>query len=91
MREQRWAEMLGRCLQHLGKNEGDIRNDRKSAPWKAAVALRLKETSQAGNRWLSERLGMGRPEAVTVYVRRLQACGVGANRDYVRLTTIVSA
>lgn len=91
IREARWAEALGHCLQRLGKTEADVRKGRKGAEWKAAVALRLKEITQAGNRWLAERLHMGRPEAVSVHVGRLRAGRPGKNRFYKRLITIVSA
>lgn len=89
MREARWAEVLGQCLSRLGKGEADAAAAPKSASWKAAVALRLKEISQAGNRWLTDRLRMGRPEAVSVYVGRLRASGMLEDDDYRKLTTIV--
>ena len=47
--------------------------------------------SQAGNRWLSERLHMGRPEAISVHIGRLRKAGAAENDDYRRLSTIVSA
>jgi hypothetical protein len=81
IREGRWAEMLARCLERLGKTRADAQRDRKSAPWKAAVALTLKERTQASNRWLTGHLHMGRPEAVSVYVQRLRTSGVAGDRD----------
>jgi len=89
MREARWAEVLGRCLRRLRKTETDAGLEPKGAPWKAAVALRLKETTQAGNRWLTERLHMGRPEAVSVHVGRLRTNGASRDDNYQKLTTIV--
>lgn len=89
IRENRWAEVLQRCLAQLGKTEAEARAERKGAPWKAAVALRLKETTQAGNRWLTEHLCMGRPEAVSVHVGRLRAAGPLGDEVYRKLTTIV--
>ena len=61
----------------------------KGALWKAASALRLKETTQASNRWLGERLHMGRPEAVSGHVGRLRRSWAGKNSDYTKLTTNV--
>jgi len=89
IRELRWAAELERCLRTLGKTEADAHSARKSAPWKATIALRLKEVTQASNRWLAERLHMGRPEAVSVYVGRLRRSGTGGNPDYAQLITIV--
>jgi hypothetical protein len=66
-----------------------VRKDRKGAPWKAAIALRLKETTQASNRWLAEHLNMGRPEAVSVHVGRLRKAAAAQNGDYRKLSTYV--
>ena len=33
----------------------------KAASWKVTIAVHLKETTQASNPWLAERLGFGRP------------------------------
>ena len=73
-----------------GKTEMDTRKDRKSASWKVAIALRLKETTQAGNRWMAEHLNIGRAEAVSVYVGRLRTRNPTESGDYLQLTTIVS-
>jgi hypothetical protein len=89
IRETRWSQTLGRCLHQLGKTPADIRQDRKGAAWKVAVARRLKEITQASNRWLAEHLQMGRPEAVSVHVGRLRAAAPADQADYQRLTTIV--
>lgn len=53
MRQWQWSEKLARCLAKLGKTAADARNDLKSAEWKAAVALRMKEITQAKNLWLT--------------------------------------
>ena len=90
VREARWTAMLDRCLCQLGKTEMDTRKDRKSASWKVAIALRLKETTQAGNRWLAGHLNMGRAEAVSVYVGWLRTRNPTESGDYLQLTTIVS-
>jgi len=41
---------------------------RKSAPWKIAVAVHLKHSTQATNRWLADQLQMGSAVAVSQYV-----------------------
>jgi hypothetical protein len=73
MRERRWAKALAAEMAKRGKTAADARRDRKSVVWKVEIARRLKDTTQAGNRWLAERLNMGRPEAVSAYVGRLRA------------------
>lgn len=85
IRELSWAATLKRCLQALGRNEKVAQTDRKGAPWKAAVALRMKEISQASNRWLSAQLHMGRPEAVSVHVGRLRRGELQKSPDYQKL------
>jgi hypothetical protein len=89
IREMRWAATLERCLRVVGQSKKAARMDRKGAPWKAAVALRLKETSQASNRWLSARLHMGRPEAVSVHVGRFRRGQPQKNSDYQKLIAVV--
>lgn len=89
MREARWSKELTRCLKKLRKTEEDLRRARKGAAWKAAIALRLKETTQAGNRWLTGRLHMGRPEAVSVHVHRLRRAGAERDDAYRKLSTNV--
>lgn len=89
IRELRWAAALERCLRALSRSEAEAQTDRKGAPWKAAVAWRMKEISQASNRWLSARLHMGRPEAVSVHVGRLRRGEAQQNADCRKLSAIV--
>ena len=86
----RWAEALASSLRILGKTSGLARTDRKGAPWKAAIALHLKQTTSVQNRWLADQLHMGRRDAVSCYLARLKAAGLANNRDYQKLTTNVS-
>jgi hypothetical protein len=85
----RWAAALERCLRAIGRSEAAAQTDRKGAPWKAAVAWRMKEISQASNRWLSARLHMGRPEAVSVHVGRFRRGQTQKSPDYRKLIAIV--
>ena len=89
IRELAWAALLQRCLRALGKSETAAQGERKGAPWKAAVALRLKETTQVSNRWLSEQLHLGRPEAVSVHLGRLRRGFPEKNADYRKLIAVV--
>lgn len=68
IREAQWRQLLDRCLRRLTKTGEQAVTDRKSAPWKIAIAARLKQTSQVSNRWLCEQLHMGTPVAVSQLV-----------------------
>lgn len=67
IREQAWETLFQQALNCLGRKESELTRGAKSAPWKVAVAVFLKERTQASNPWLAQRLGIGRP----VYVSRL--------------------
>lgn len=75
LRQARWTELLDRGLATAGKTLAQARQEPKSAGWKLAVAAWMKSCTQAGNGWLSERLGLGAPAAfsrnLTTYRRRL--------------------
>ena len=86
----RWAEALARSLRVLGKTAALARTERKGAPWKAAIALYLKQTTSVQNRWLAEQLHTGRRDAASCYLARLKAAGLASNRDYQKLITNVS-
>jgi hypothetical protein len=65
--DQEMAEIRGRVLRErledllrrVGKTEGDVASERKSAPWKLAVAAAMKRGTTASNQWLAENLTMG--------------------------------
>jgi hypothetical protein len=63
--EMRWEETLANTLRALGRNESDAAEAAKSAPWKLAVAAWLKAHTQASNGWLSRRLRLGAPAALS--------------------------
>lgn len=65
IREAQWRGLLDSGLRHLGKRAEDIAADRKSAPWKVALAVWLKQRCQVSNRWLCDHLRMGTPVAVS--------------------------
>ena len=85
IREILWAEALARSLRLVGKTPALARTERKSAPWKAAVALHLKQITPVRNSWLAEQLHMGRPSAVSCYITRLKTAGLEGNAEYQRL------
>jgi len=64
----RWQGALDVALRQLGNSVSNCSDGRKSAPWKIAVAVHLKHSTQASNRWLAEQLHMGSAVAVRQYV-----------------------
>lgn len=63
-----WKKLLDRALRTLERDLATAHAEPKSAPWKIAVAAWLKQRSSVSNRWLTEQLGMGAPDAVSRYV-----------------------
>lgn len=74
VRQMLWTEALNAAMAKLDKSAAAVKNDRKSAPWKVAVAAQLKSVSTVTNVWLAEQLGMGAPDGVSRYVCELR-CG----------------
>lgn len=70
IREQLWHQALREGLQQRGKTKADLARDRKTAPWKVALAAELKQSTLARNAWLAQHLRMGRPEAVSSHVSK---------------------
>jgi REP element-mobilizing transposase RayT len=65
-REARWNEALAPLLESISDS---LRADRrKSAPWKVAIAVQLKTTTDVSNAWLAEKLAMGSPIYVSKHV-----------------------
>lgn len=70
--ELMWETTLEQAVQALGKNKDDIARDKKSAFWKVSIASELKRNTSAPSTWIAQRLNMGAPQLVGVYVNRLQ-------------------
>jgi hypothetical protein len=66
LREAGWAKALDQALRAVNHTAAETLTERKSAPWKVAVAAHLKATTQVENRWLAAQLHMGSPVAVMV-------------------------
>jgi len=75
IRESHWEALLADGLSQLGLAASEAEPARKSAPWKIALAAWMKQKSQVTNRWLSDRLRMGTPVAVSHHVGRLRRHG----------------
>lgn len=78
-----WTTALANALGVLEKNQVEAKTERKSAPWKVAVAVHLKQTTQATNRWIAEALHTGNPVAVSQYVGEARK-GTSAAAGYLR-------
>jgi hypothetical protein len=65
-REARWSEALAPMLESISDSQRADR--RKSAPWKVAIAVQLKATTDVSNAWLAEKLAMGSPIYVSKHV-----------------------
>ena len=57
VREAQWLATLDRLRQQVPAEE--VRDRRKSAPWKVQLALQMKDATDASNAWLASQLGMG--------------------------------
>ena len=83
--EQRAERLIRRIMNGIGLSENDLATLRKSDPRKQAVAWRVRTATTVGNRWLSERLQMGAPSAVSNAVAAFRAGG-GAELKRLRKT-----
>jgi len=63
-----WETRLEAGARALQRQLSEAAAEPKSAPWKVALAAWLKRHTSATNRWLTERLHMGPPDAVSRYV-----------------------
>lgn len=59
VRELAWTEHLARLLREVSPAERA--DHRQSAPWKIRLAVRLRKSTDASNRWLAAQLHMGSP------------------------------
>ncbi len=64
--------LLDDCLKRLAKGPQEITRDKKSAPWKIAIAMILKRKSNASNSWISKQLNMGHPKNISRSIRSLK-------------------
>jgi len=91
MRELQWQDALARALLALKRSERELRNLPKSCRVKLAVAAWMRVRTQASNGWLSRRLGLGAPAALsrnlTTFRRRFQSL----DPTWKRLTSIYAA
>lgn len=70
LREPRWERAVEELLGLLGRAEDDLWDAPKGAGWKVAIARRLRERYLAPNRWIADRLCMGRVSSVQSRISR---------------------
>ena len=63
--ELTWKLFLERGLNALGKDKTAILKDKKSEAWKVLLAAAIKRHTSATNVWITEKLNMGIPQAVS--------------------------
>jgi hypothetical protein len=68
MRETQWAQAFEKILQRDGVNRKDLLVGKKGAHWKVAMAMELRQTTSATNRWIAQALHMGKPNSVSKYL-----------------------
>jgi putative transposase len=64
----RIEKLLKACLRQLGKKQTDIEEDKKSAPWKLAIASHLKASTGIKNPHLCAHLNLGHPATMSKLV-----------------------
>lgn len=69
LNEQQWEQVVRDQLKRLHKTERDLREDRKSAPWKRAIAVGLRTTTGASNPWIARRLNTGHPSYISKWLK----------------------
>jgi len=72
LQEAGWAKALDEALRAIKRTAAEAQTERKSAPWKVAVAAHMKATTQVENRWLADKLHMGSPVAVSHHTGQLR-------------------
>lgn len=80
-----WEKVVVGALGFLGKDEGAILSDRKSARWKVIIAAALKRKTSATNVWITRRLNMGIPQAVSQNVGRFRQEGGESGNSFKKL------
>ena len=71
IKEQRWKETLEELMREAGKSLEDIASDSAEAPWKIAMAARLRQGA-VPYRWIGEALIMTAPSAIRGRVFRFR-------------------
>lgn len=91
LREARWTELLERGVAAAGKSLEQAANEPRSAAWKLAVAAWMKASTQTGNGWLSARLHLGAPAALSRNLTSYRRQRLPSDKLWKVLTSISAA
>lgn len=89
--ELKWELLLERGLNVLGKDTTAILKDKKSEQWKVMLAAAIKKHTSATNVWITEKLNMGIPQAVSQNVGKFFASEEDQKDDYQDLIINITA
>ncbi|WP_162051179.1 MULTISPECIES: hypothetical protein [unclassified Lentimonas] len=65
-----WESVVARGLEHAEKTSTSLKTDKKSAEWKVRIAAELKRTTSAPSTWIAQKLHMGAPQLVGIYIKQ---------------------
>ena len=68
VKELQSERALESALRESGRTTAELASALKSAPWKRALARKLRDAVAPPYRWLAEKLCMGKPGSVRAYV-----------------------
>jgi len=71
-----WERALESALEECVRSPAELASALKSAHWKRALARKLRDAAHP-NRWLAEKLGMGKPGSVRAYLHAAGPEGAG--------------
>jgi len=72
-----WERALESALQERGRSPAELASALKSAPWKQALARKLRDAAAPPYRWLAGKLGMGKPGSVRAYLHAAEPDSAG--------------
>jgi REP element-mobilizing transposase RayT len=72
LKAHKCAQVLETLLVKCGKNRADAATEPKGALWKIGIAAAMRKSTPATNRWITETLHMGPPNAVSQYLSRVK-------------------
>ncbi len=90
IRALQWGAALRRALAAVRRSTQNPAEERKSAPWKLAVAVWMKTHTQAGNPWLCHQLHLGAPAALSrnlAHYRQHQQAGDPAWKQLISISS----
>lgn len=90
LKHRQWTIALTKALACLGRSETEAAAAMKSELWKLAVACWMRETTQASRAWLSGKLVLGTPQALSHNLAVFARVHRATDPDYARLKALYS-